>query len=284
MLTVGRKTELKKIRSNLRRRASTLLLGERGVGKTHLLKYIHKELEGFSFYIETLSPPKANLLNLLSSLADWSEEDLKERGANRWTLKQIAEELLEEIDKRDRFVLIIDNLDRVSAAYSQLLENLIEQLPILGAACEIKDSEPLQRFFWSFEIIELKPLTSPEVERIVIHKVDDEQVNFSDSSTRRLFVKKVVQAAKGIPLAACEMVKKASNIKAVTRRFIRQTLKEHHSAFKYIDATYMWLLVVAAAAAMRYISRGMNSTDAYVFFGALYAVLLIVRILMWRRR
>jgi type II secretory pathway predicted ATPase ExeA len=281
MLTVGRKTELKKIRSNLKRRASTLVLGERGVGKTHLLKHMHKELEGFSYYIESLSSPKANLLDLLSSLADWTEDDLKERGANRWTLKQIAEELLEVIDQREKFFLIIDNLDRVSAAYSQLLENLIEHLPILGAACEIKDSEPLQRFFWAFDTIELKPLKDAEIKRLVAHRV--EQVNFKDRLTQRLFTKKVVQAAKGIPLAACEMCQKAANVKTVTRRFIRN-LKKHQSSVKYIDASYMWLFLITIAAAMRYISRGMHSTDAYVFFGALYAILLIVRTLMWKRR
>jgi len=278
MITVGRTVELKLIRSNLKRRVSTLLLGVRGVGKTHLLKHIEKELA--AYYIETLSPAKDALMNLLLYLTDWSEEELKERGAKRWTLKQLAQAVIDEIEKQEEFVLIIDNLDRVSSAHSQLLENLIACTPILSAACEIKDSKALERFFWGFEIIELKPLQNAHITRIVSQRIDDELLNFKDTSTKRLFSKKVVQSAKGIPLAACEMVKKAANLKTVTRTFIRRKLKEHHSSVKYIDATYLWLFIAAGAAAMRYISRGMHSTDAYVFFGALSAILLIVRLLM----
>lgn len=284
MITVGRAIELKQIRANLKRRASTLLLGARGVGKTHILKHIGRELSSSAYYIETLSPAKDALMNLLIHLTDWSEEDVKESGAKRWTLLQLTEALINEIENKDQFFLIIDNLDRVSSAHSQLLENLIGRVPILGAACEIKDSQALERFFWAFEIIELKPLQNAHIARIVSHKIEDSQVNFKDQSTKRLFLKKVVLTAKGIPLAACEMCQKAANIKTVTKTFIRRKLKEHHSSLKYIDATYLWIFAIAAAAAMRYISRGMHSTDAYVFFGALYAVLLIARLLMYRIR
>ena len=282
MITVGRTIELKQIRSNLKRRASTLLLGARGVGKTHLLKHLQKELLSSAYYIETLSPAKDALMNLLIYLTDWSQEEVKKSGAKRWTLKQITEVLINEIETKEEFVLIIDNLDGVSSAHSQLLETLIAHVPILASACEIKDSKALERFFWAFEIIELKPLKNAHITSIVSQRIDDEQINFKDTSTRRLFIKKVVQAANGIPLAACEMAKKAASIKTVTRTFIRRKLKEHQSAVKYIDATYLWLFIIAAAAAMRYISRGMHSTDAYVFFGALYAILLIVRIMMYR--
>ncbi len=280
MITVGRTVELKEIRSNLKRRVSTLLLGARGVGKTHLLLHIQMEQAGSSYYISTLSPAKDALLNLLIYLKEWSEEDVKSIGAKRWTLLQITEAVIDEIERREEFVIIIDNLDRVSSAHSRLLESLIARVPILGATLEIKDSKALERFFWGFEIIELKPLTDAHIARIVSQRIED--VNFKDTSTRRLFSKKVVKAAKGIPLAACEMCQKAASIKTVTRTFIRRKLKEHKSSLKYIDATYLWLFVVAGAAAMRYISRGMRSTDAYVFFGALYAVLLIVRIMMYR--
>ena len=275
MITVGR---TKKLRSNLKRKVSTLLVGAKGVGKTHLLKHLKEELAS-CYYIPNLSPAKDALLNLLIHLKGWSEKEIKENGVKRWTLNHITEAVIETIENKE-FVLIIDNLDSVSAAHSQLLINLISHVPILGAACEIKDSKALMGFFWAFEIIDLKPLTDAHIESLLSSKIKG--INFKDGATKRLFVKKVVQAAKGIPLAAGEMVNKTANVKTVTRTFIRRELKEHQSAVKYIDATYLWILLIAAAAAMRYISRGMNSTDAYVFFGALYAFLLIVRLMMYR--
>ena len=279
MITVGRTLELKKIRSNLKRKVSTLLVGSKGVGKTHLLKHLSEEL--YSYYIPNLSPAKEALLNLLIHLKGWNEQEIKENGVKRWTLNKITQAVIETIENKE-FVLIIDNLDNVSSAHSQLLINLISHVPILGAACEIKASKALMGFFWAFEVIDLKPLTDAHIASILSHHIKG--INFKDSSTKRLFVKKVVQAAKGIPLAACEMVNKTANVKTVTRTFIRRELKEHQSAVKYIDATYLWIFLIAVAASMRYISRGMHSTDAYVFFGALYAVLLIVRIMMYRMR
>jgi hypothetical protein len=300
VITVGRTIELKKIRSNLKRKVSTLLVGAKGVGKTHLLKHLKEEgipprasprvrgelrggrgVEGgaSSYYLPNLSPAKDALLNLLIHLTGWSEQEIKEHGVKRWTLNKITAAIIKTIENKE-FVLIIDNLDHVSAAHSQLLINLISHVPILGAASEIKASKALMGFFWAFEVIDLKPLTDAHIESLLSSKIKG--INFKDGATKRLFVKKVVQAAKGIPLAASEMVNKTANVKTVTRTFIRRELKEHQSAVKYLDATYLWFFLIAVAAAMRYISRGMHSTDAYVFFGALYAVLLIVRLMIYR--
>jgi replication-associated recombination protein RarA len=283
METIGREKEINKIKSALRRKANVLLIGKRGVGKSHILKQIAEEMSEKCYYIPVLQPAKSALTEALGKIMGLDADGLKEIGVSKMTIPQVAEKLIEAIKEKDGFVLIIDALDKISAANSEWLTKLAEEITILGATVEPKDSEHLTRFFWTFEIQEIQPLPDKEIKELVKQTIKRDKIQFADKSALKLFMSKVPDNAKGIPLAAIELCKKASNhTRKVSISFIRENLRDHGASVKFIDATYLFIGLFGIIMAMRYISRGMGSMDAYTFWGAMSGILLVVRLLMFR--
>lgn len=283
METIGREKEIKSIKSALRRKANVLLIGQRGVGKSHLLLHIAQEVDSMGYYIPVLQPAKSALTRALGDIMGLDADGLKEMGVNKMTIPQIAEKLIETIKEKDGFVLIIDALDKISAANSEWLTKMGEEITILGATVELKSSEHLTRFFWTFEIQEIQPLPDKDIKELVKQTIKRDKIQFKDKSALKLFMSKVPSVSKGIPLAAQQLCKKASNhTRKVSISFIRENLKDHGASVKFIDATYLFIGLFGVIMAMRYISRGMGSMDAYTFWGAMSGLLLVVRLLMFR--
>jgi hypothetical protein len=81
------------------------------------------------------------------------------------------------------------------------------------------------------------------------------------------------------------MCKRAKGVGAVSVTFVREHLMvDHEASLKWVDATPLLLLAICGFAMMRYLARGMGSQDAYVFFGALYALIMVVRMFIMRGR
>lgn len=286
---IGREWAYNKVMANLRRKQNTLVMGSSGIGKSTLLQHIARELgEDRAYYIETPASPTAVLRDAYVEIGGFSPEQAKEIGVKKWNLTRLAKELIKLVEHSEDFVLAIDLLDKVTAASSEWLKALAEsQITLLGACRETKDSKPLDRFFWTFEKVVLKPMTDAEIKAIVQQEVyppaQAPAIQFKDKQTRRYFAERVIKSAKGVPLTAIEMCKRAKGAQEISMTFIRDHLMSGYSAsIKYIDATPIILILICFIAAMRYISRGMESQDAYVFFGALSAILLMVRLFVMR--
>jgi hypothetical protein len=146
----------------------------------------------------------------------------------------------------------------------------------------------LDRFFWTFETLTLKPMPDKEIQVIIRQQVMPEgqskpAIRFRDHDALIYFVERAIKSAKGIPLTAVELCKRAKGVKEVSMTFIKEHLTiEHEASIQFIDATPLLLLGLCAFAMMRYIARGMGSQDAYIFFGALYALIMVVRLFIMR--
>lgn len=287
---IGREWAYAKVMSNLRRKQNTLLMGTTGMGKTTLLKHVDQELGNGAYYIETLSAPTAALRDAYIAVGGFTPKQVKEIGVRKWNLHKLAKELIVLLKSNADFVLIIDSLDKITAAASEWLKTLAEsQITILGACREMKNSKLLDRFFWTFKKVVLKPMTDAEIKAIVQQQVyppdQAPAIQFKDKQTRRYFAERVIKSAKGIPLTAIEMCKRAKGGEKISMTFIRDHLMDGYEAsIKHIDATPIILIVICLIVAMRYISRGMGNQDAYVFFGALSAILLMLRLFVMRGR
>jgi chromosomal replication initiation ATPase DnaA len=283
METIGREKEIQSIKSALRRKANVLLVGRRGVGKSHLLLHLAEEMGSDCYYIPYLYPAKGALTQALAEMMNLSMDELKEMKISRMTVPVLAEMLIEVIKEKDSFVLIIDVLDKITAANSEWLKSMAEEITLLGAIVEPKSSEHLKRFFWTFETVDINPLPDADIKQLVQRSIRQDNIQFADERARKLFLSKVTSNSKGIPLAALQLCRKAANhTRKVSVTFIREHLQEHEASVKFIDATYLFISLFGLIIAMRYISRGMGSTDAYVFWGAMSGIMLIFRWLMFR--
>jgi replication-associated recombination protein RarA len=287
---VGREWAIKQVMANLKRKQNTLILGPSGIGKTTLLWQIAGELGAGAYYIEALSPPRSAMLSAYQTIGDFNDDDLKEMKVGRWTLTEIAKELVVLVGEK-AFVLEIDSLDKVTSASSEWLKVLAESpIAILGACREVREGKLLDRFFWTFETLTLHPMSDVEIKEIIRSEVypsetGDPAIRFRDGQAQQFFVERTIRAAKGVPLTAVEMCKRAKGVGAVSVTFVREHLMvDHEASLKWVDATPLLLLAICGFAMMRYLARGMGSQDAYVFFGALYALIMVVRMFIMRGR
>lgn len=133
----------------------------------------------------------------------------------------------------------------------------------------------------------LQPLSDGEIIDIVRVQVNDHSapIKFKDLNVERFFGKTVVTNAKGIPIVAIQMCKKAAGKGEVTLTYVREEIMVAHKAsVKYIDLTPILFIPIALLGAMRYLGRGMGNTELYIIGGTLMAAAVVIRVLMPRRR
>jgi replication-associated recombination protein RarA len=282
-----REKQKKEILQLLSRKQNVFLIGQGGIGKTKLLKDIAAELGPEAYYLESLAPAKSTLKAAYAELGDYHADDLKQMKVSSWTVPQLVKAIISELEGQD-FVLILDHLDRITVASSEWLRELAESdVTILAAARETKEhKELLDRFFWTTQTVTLQPLSDGELSDIVRECVNDPAapLEFRDAEAERFFVKTVLNHAKGIPLVAVQMCKKAAGVKSVSMTFVREHLMTPHSAsVKYDDLTPLVLIPIALVGALRYLGRGMGNVELYVLAGSLMAAAVVIRLLMPRR-
>ena len=277
---IGRDKSIKKVMSNLKRRQYTLVVGPSGIGKTALLTHINTELGPRAYYIEGLS--RALLMEAYVTISGPTDEDIKKRKVTQWTVLKLAKALISLQEDRDDFVLIMSSLDRITAASSQWLTELAESnITLLAACCGPKKTDALNRFFWTFETLELKPMSDAEIKSIIRDQVyppgqSEPAITFRDNKAQRYFVERTIKIAKGVPLAAVGMCKRAAGKGMVSTTFVKEHLVDHKAATKWVDASPILLVAACLLFVLRYASRVMHGSDTYVFFSSLSTIAFIV--------
>lgn len=154
---------IKKILYNTKRKKHTLILGESGIGKTSLLKYLQKEYFKDSVYAE-IKPVKYALESIASKL----KLDFKK------TTRTI--ELLNQIKKaKPDLILLIDNLETATNQSSRVIKELQRSgVTIIGAGQYTKQT------FTFDDTIKLRTLTNEECNQLVTALLSQEFENLEE--------------------------------------------------------------------------------------------------------
>ncbi len=104
METIGREKEINQIKSALKRKANVLLVGPRGVGKSHLLKHIAYEMGEKCYYIPVLQPAKGALTQAIVDIMGLQEDAIKEMSLSRMTVSQLGHLLIDTLKAASDFV------------------------------------------------------------------------------------------------------------------------------------------------------------------------------------
>jgi len=150
---------------------------------------------------------------------------------------------------------------------------------VFGAAQYVKRTRTLRRFFWQFELLELMPLVKSEALTLAERLVNERNLQLADPA---FFLNQVVSHANGVPLAIIETITRLPAGQSVSRAQIRE-LFLHGSGVRQIDGTPLIILVFCLFIAFRFIARGFSDYQAYAMFGALGAVGLFIRYLIFRQ-
>src|SRR3990172_7661303 len=277
-LLVGRAAELQRLRENVARGRHTLLVGKVGLGKSHLLRALNRELPR-SIYLEEVRPLRPSLVALCQALharghltltdAPWPEALKK---LQRLNIRELTDVVAQSLHDRG-YVLILDQLEGLTPTTAPTMERLLAEALVLGAASQLKPA--LQKVWWAFERIDLAPLTREEARELLWALADPGQI-----ADPAMFEAKVLAQADGNPYALVEMVRQVAGERQVGLQAIRDL---HHGAgVRYLDITPVLLLLGAVILAARFVALGLNDPDLYIIAGSLGAVFFVARYFLYR--
>ena len=195
----GRAKELFEITHNLQRGRHTLLVGEKGIGKTRLMMEAMRILSGKARRIDVSPGVVSNLYGHLiprfdpghykllyiehpNPLGDWLKEaaeqlyyngDLPiETGEERedWAMAKkrltgigsikLQAAILEGLTRSDRpYLVFIDNLDRISPTQQAFMEALLNISVVCTAVVQMKEQFLFKRIWATFAKVRLASLT-----------------------------------------------------------------------------------------------------------------------------
>ena len=95
-----------------------------------------------------------------------------------------------------------------------------------------------------------------------------------------LFVAHLVQQANGNPQALADLLADASKERVVDKQRIREM--KHAAGVKYLDFTPVMIVALASVVGARYLAIGTGDTELYIFAGMLAAVVISVRVFLFR--
>jgi type II secretory pathway predicted ATPase ExeA len=280
---IQRQTELTKAIEAIAKGQHTLLIGEVGVGKSHLLRETQSKVAK-AIYIESISPLKSALLDILKVLHQ--NDDLQAEGIEAEYLTW--EELLKKLNRRNikelealiqqnlgskGYVLLLDHLETATPSMVKKIEVLMEQTTILAAANQRKPS--LKKLWWRFEAIEIPPLTTEESRQLLWQLIDETSV-----ADPELLERKILTQANGNPLAIVELAQKAGREGNLTPESIRGL--RHSAGDRFIDITPIFFIIGALVIAARFIALGTNSTELYILAGVAGGFFMGLRYFLYR--
>lgn len=273
---VGRDAELEKLIDNLNKNINTILLGGIGVGKSHLLKqldYADRKI----LKIDELTNLKLTFLNLLLYLLDNDKESVKQLLYADYDRNKLQTKLQRDsvqtligeivaITEKHEYILMIDNVDGITAKGMKAVELLKDHFVIVTTAREIPVSKA--NFLWNFEKVEVQNLSrSCSLELIHRLSYDMEVEDFE------LYRNHIYDQSNGNPRVIFELVDRYRKEVVLTDDVIRGV--RHIGGIPEWDMSFIVVLLLAGVAVMRYTSREIGGTNLR-FIGGMAMVLLML--------
>ncbi|MEM6697283.1 MAG: tyrosine-type recombinase/integrase [Bacteroidota bacterium] len=259
---IGRKEEMQLLHDLIKKRVNVLLLGEQGIGKSHLLDNLTIEK---CLRLDEFSSVKKTTAGMLLMLKNGDKESILElltqgkkfdQYVNRENTRALIE-LMIQITQPKEYTILIDDVSRITAAGISAMEKLKNHFHLIVAARSIKIDKAT--FLTNFQKIELQPLTRAE---------SIEMIDLLSRDIRRkienyeLFKTHLYNQTNGNPLFLIEMIQRYAVEPEITIEVIRQI--GHTSALRDIDMTLVFVVGLSTLMILRYVG-GEFGSDAGAF-------------------
>ena len=273
--SIGRLKEFEILQNNAEKGINTVLLGDIGVGKSHLLEHIKTDRKILK--IDDLTGIKQTLAQLLLYLYDNDKEHCKQLiygdldmnsvkvKINKLSVKNIAEEIKKIIDHKE-YILSIDSVDNITPKGIQLIEELKDHFIIFAAARSIKIDR--SSFVWNFDRLDIKPLERAKAIELIAKLSYDIQVE-----DQVLFRNHIYEQSNGNPRVIFEIIDRYRREPVITNEVVKQI--RHTASLKEIDMTFVLFIGFGLLYVLRYMSREVDN-DGLRFIGGIALVLMLL--------
>ncbi|AZZ57800.1 tyrosine-type recombinase/integrase [Riemerella anatipestifer] len=273
--TIGRNEELSKLNVNAELGINTIIIGDIGTGKTHLLENLKTNKKILKFeddrmakkslmymMLHLLKGDKENMLSLL--YGDIGIEAV-EKKIQRESALFICDKIMTIVEPKE-YILLIDNITDITTASKRIIERLKDTFVIICAARYIKNSNT--SFLWNFEKIDLKNLSRENAIKFI------QQNSFGlEVESWEDFRNHIYQQTNGNPRAMAEMIDRYRKEPFLTLDIVKNI--KHSGALPEIDFTFIIVVFLGIITALRYASRELDE-PALRMIGSIGLILLII--------
>jgi hypothetical protein len=311
MTFFGRTDELYQLVRNLQRGRHTILIGDKGIGKSRLMLEAKWILSGrtkridFSMNIMTqikgqlgvrINPNQYKILfiehsnplgDCLKEMAeklfyngdlqiemDSEREDwsvLKKKLSGLGSIRLQAT-IFEGISKSpETYLIFFDNLDRISPSQQAFIETLLNIAVICAAVVEMKENYFFKRIWASFVKLEIGPLPDAVCMEMIDYFMNTYNLRIID---RELYRREILKSSNGNPFHVKNMLWHGSREKYIDTEEIHKLrrIDEGH----YFNMGPIYIFGVAMVTLFKIFSIGTDNREFYIYFSSLGFIAYLV--------
>jgi hypothetical protein len=273
--TIGRNEEFQTLENNAAKGINTLLIGNIGIGKSHLLENFNTERK--ILRIDDLFNIKSSLTNLLLYLYKNDKKHVKELiysdipldklkvKLTRNSVRNLTKEIC-EIVKPKEYLIVIDNVDRISPKGVEMIEFLKDSFVIFTSARNVKIDRA--SFSWNFDRINLKEFNRTRSFELINKLSFDVEVE--DNS---LFRNHIFEQSNGNPRVIFEIIDRYRREPIITNEVIKKI--RHTASLREIDLTFVIFIGFGLMYLLRYLSKEVDN-ESFRFIGGVALVMTLL--------
>lgn len=283
--SIGRSEEYKLLEKNADNGINTLVIGNIGMGKSHLLENFKTDRKVLR--IDDLFNIKSSLTNLLIHLYENDKKHVKQLlykdipvdklqiKLTRNSVRNLTKEIIKIVEPKE-YLIIIDNVDRISPKGVEMIEFLKDTFIIFTSARHVKIDRA--SFSWNFDRLILKELDrvkSFELIQKLSYDIEVEDV--------QLFRNHIYEQSNGNPRVIFEIIDRYRREPIITNEVVKNI--RHTASLKEIDLTFVIFIAFGLMYLLRYMSKEVDN-DSFRFIGgvALVFTLLFRQIVGFTKR
>jgi hypothetical protein len=297
---IGRDDRVEQIAREARKGRHLILTGPVGIGKSAVLEAVIERLllrqnrtvihvgehQAKGQFLEMargllesglLKPSALELDDRLDDLDPAALEWVKiKRSVNRLSIRDLCAVIVPALHAHPGRVLIaVDDLTLVTPTLVAFWLAILDAAQLI--ACASAKRPNVAKLWWKLAEIEIPPL-SPDCARHIAQIYLQQTGTLVESPP--LFISHVVQQANGNPQALADLLADSSKERVVDKQRIREM--RHAAGVRYIDFTPVMIVALASVVGARYLAIGTGDTELYIFAGMIAAVVISVRVFIFR--
>ena len=224
-----------------------------------------------------LKPSALELDERLDALDPAALEWVKiKRQVNRLSIRDLCAVIVPALhEQRSQVLIAVDDLTGVTPTLVAFWLAVCDAAQIIACASARKPN--VAKLWWKLVEMEVPPL-APVSARTIAQTYLQQTGALVESPA--LFIAHLVQQANGNPQALADLLADAGKERRVDKRKIREM--RHAAGVKYLDFTPVMIVALASIVGARYLAMGTGDTELYIFAGMLAAVVISVRVFLFR--
>jgi integrase/recombinase XerD len=284
---IGRNDELLQIENHMAKGLHVVLVGSRGIGKTHILeslKFPKRVIE-----LDNTKDFKKSLLNIILWLFNDDKESAAAmitgtRDSKKWATKMSTESLqnlitiIRGIVEKHEYILKIGDIDDITPTVAKGLEQLKEHFQIITTSQKLKPN--VFGFISNFEKVELKPLDRTNTLKMFHRLTEDlhiENIEFTKN--------KIWEVSEGLPKTVFEIAERMRKEPVLTGDVVEDICNNYLGrSVREIDLSMFLILVFGGLMVYKFILRSSGDVDARAIGGLITIILLFGRFFVSRGR